>query len=406
MQEIKLQGSEHKRRWIWAGIQAQLFHTKMMSLKLGQWQDAGAGFINQSKSILITLLAAKAVVDGQMTLGMMLAVQYMVGQLNAPLQQFIGFIRSAQDAKISLERLSEIHHQPNEDEQQEQSFSADRLNAKPSIESVALVGNDKFVSNKIHADIQIENLSFRYNALSEYVLQDIQMIIPQGKVTAIVGESGCGKTTLLKLLLGFYLPTNGEIRIGNTPLRRILPSKWRKYCGAVMQDGFIFSDTIANNISECDEHPDLDKLRHAVIVANISEFIESLPLGFNTIIGANGNGISQGQRQRILIARAIYRNPSYLFFDEATNALDANNERSIVENLQQYYQPTLKSYKSDAGTTKTVVVVAHRLSTVSHADQIVVLKNKQIAESGTHETLINKQGLYYKLVKNQLELGK
>jgi len=403
MQEIKLQGSERKRRWIWAGIQARLFHTKVQSLHLAQWQEAGAGFINQSKNILIAFVAAKAVIDGQMTLGMMLAVQYMVGQMDAPLQQFIGFIRAAQDAKISLERLGEIQDQPDEDAQQAQVFGAARADAVPPAMAYAMPGG--FDVGGIHADIQVDNLSFRYNALHDDVLQEIHLTIPRGKVTAVVGASGSGKTTLLKLLLGFYLPSTGEIRVGATPLRQTMPSEWRKYCGTVMQDGFVFSDTIANNISECDERPDVAKLRHAVDVANIREFIESLPLGYNTKIGAAGNGISQGQRQRLLIARAVYKNPKYLFFDEATNALDANNERAITENLQAYYSSSPLGGGREGAGAKTVVIVAHRLSTVRHADQIVVLDKGRIVETGTHDELAARRGAYYHLVKNQLELG-
>jgi ATP-binding cassette subfamily B protein len=391
MQEIKLQGSERKRRWIWAGIQAQLFHTNLRSLNLAQWQEAGAGFINQSKNILIVFLAAKSVIDGQMTLGMMLATQYMVGQLDAPLQQFITFIRSAQDARISLERMNEIH------EVEDEGASAMHVFAQ-SIASSREEDPGK-------AAIQLENLSFRYNTLHEDVLKDINLCIPKGKITAIVGTSGSGKTTLLKLLLGFYPPTKGNIRIGNTPLASINPAEWRKNCGTVMQDGFIFSDTIANNIAECDEYPDPDKLLHAVDMGNIRSFIDELPLRYNTKIGAQGNGISQGQRQRLLIARAVYKNPDYLFFDEATNALDANNERAIVENLQSFYRGPSPNGADSSGAAKTVVIVAHRLSTVRHADQIVVLERGSIVEQGTHDELVARRGAYFDLVKNQLELG-
>ena len=384
MQEIKLQGSERKRRWIWAGIQAKLFHTSLRSLDLVQWQEAGAGFINQTKNIFITFLAARAVVEGDMTLGMMLAIQYMVGQLDSPLQQFIAFVRSAQDARISLERMAEIRNQPDEDTQAipGASLHHDMLHASPQGPQARFQG-----------DIHLNNVSFRYNALQEDVLKNLNLTIPQGKVTAIVGMSGSGKTTLLKLLLGFYQPTQGSIHIGALPMRAIAPSAWRQRCGAVLQDGFLFSDTIANNISECDEYPDKLKLWQAVEVANIRSFIDDLPLGYNTKIGAQGNGISQGQRQRMLIARAVYKSPDFLFFDEATNALDANNERAIVENLQDFYQH------------KTVVVVAHRLSTVRHADQIVVLEHGVVTELGTHEDLVARRGAYYELVKNQLELG-
>jgi ATP-binding cassette, subfamily B, bacterial len=391
MQEIKLQGSERKRRWIWTGIQAQLFHTSLRSLNLAQWQEAGAGFINQSKNIVIVFLAAKSVIDGQMTLGMMLATQYMVGQLDAPLQQFINFIRSAQDARISLERMNEIHEVEDEGASTSNAFAQ---NMPPAADGAA----EK-------AGIQLENLSFRYNALHEDVLKNIHLHIPKGKITAIVGTSGSGKTTLLKLLLGFYPPTKGHIRIGNTPLASINPSEWRKNCGTVMQDGFIFSDTIANNIAECDDYPNAAKLMHAVDMGNIRSFIDELPLGYNTKIGSQGNGISQGQRQRLLIARAVYKNPDYLFFDEATNALDANNERVIVENMQSFYHGPTPNEEGHVGAAKTVVIVAHRLSTVRHADQIVVLEKGSIVEQGTHEALVARRGAYYDLVKNQLELG-
>jgi ATP-binding cassette subfamily B protein len=384
MQEIKLQGAERKRRWIWTGIQAQLFHTNLRSLNLAQWQEAGAGFINQSKNILIVFLAAKAVMDGQMTLGMMLATQYMVGQLDAPLQQFISFIRAAQDARISMERLNEIHEVQDEGAN---TFAA---------------GSSVHIPETDAAGLHFDNVSFSYNALHDDVLKDITLHIPQGKVTAIVGSSGSGKTTLLKLLLGFYQPTKGTIRVGRTPLHALNPAEWRKKCGTVMQDGFIFSDTIAHNIAESDERPDPVKLQHAVETGNIRSFIEEQPLGFNTKIGTQGNGISQGQRQRLLIARAVYKNPDYLFFDEATNALDANNERAIVENLQSFYRAG--NAETSAGA-KTVVIVAHRLSTVRHADQIVVLEKGSVVECGNHETLVARRGAYYHLIKNQLELG-
>lgn len=371
MPEIKLQGSQLKRRWKWANIQAKLFRTQMKALKISQYQDAGALSINQLKDILITFFAAKLVLDGSMTLGMMLAIQYIIGQLNGPLQQLIGFIRSAQDAKISLERLSEIHSTKNEEK----------------IEEIKL-------SEIPGGDIVIENLSFRYTPISGEVLKDINLTIPRGKTTAIVGTSGSGKTTLIKLLLGFYEPTKGNIRIGSQNIETIYKKVWRQQCGVVMQEGFIFSDTIANNIAESDDITNISKVLLAANTANIMDFIQSLPLGLNTKIGAKGNGISQGQKQRLFIARAVYKDPLFLFFDEATNSLDANNEKIIMNNLNIF----LKG--------KTSVVVAHRLSTVKNADQIVVLENGRIVEQGSHKKLVKKKGKYYELVKNQLELGK
>lgn len=370
MQEIKLQNSEKKRRWQWTNIQSRLFHVSMKSLRITQYQDLGAGFITQLKDILISFFAAKAVIDGQMTLGMMLAVQYIIGQLNTPLAQLILFIRSAQDAQISLDRLGEIHNK------EEEANIGEQFDFLPD------TGN--FV---------IENLSFRYNALSAPVLKDINLVIPRGKVTAIVGTSGSGKTTLVKLLLGFYPPTEGTIKLRDVNLENLNKRKWRSVCGAVMQDGYIFSDTIANNIAESDTQVDRKKLVQAVQVANIEEYVSAMPLGYNTMIGARGNGMSQGQRQRLLIARAVYKNPSYLFFDEATNALDARNEKTIMENMNNFFQG------------RTVVVVAHRLSTVKNADKIVVLEDGELIEEGTHEELVKLQGAYYGLVKNQLELG-
>ncbi|MEL6866965.1 MAG: peptidase domain-containing ABC transporter [Bacteroidota bacterium] len=370
MQEIKLQNSDRKRRWQWMHIQARLFRVNIRSLVISQYQDSGAAFISQLKDILISFIAAKAVIDGSITLGMMLAVQYIIGQLNGPLQQMVNFIRSAQDAQISLERLAEIHDR---DEEYDQEYSIDILPEQ--------------------GDFVIDNVSFRYNQLNDFVLKDINLTIPQGKVTAIVGTSGSGKTTLVKLLLGFYKPEQGNIRLGGSPLFNIDKKLWRSQCGAVMQDGYIFSDTIANNIAESESYVDKNQLLKAVKLANIQAFIESLPLAYNTMIGNRGNGISQGQKQRLLIARAVYKDPNYMFFDEATNALDAENEKIIMENLESFYEG------------RTVVVVAHRLSTVKNADQIVVLERGRLIEQGTHRELVDKKGAYFNLVKNQLELG-
>lgn len=372
MQEIKLNNSEKQQRWKWESIQVKLFRISIKGTALGQYQQTGSLFFNQTTSLLISYLSAKAVVDGDITLGMMMSIGYIIGQLSGPIGQVIGFAQSLQDAKISLERLNEIHNKKDE----EQTI-LDKINAIPE---------DKTIS--------LENVCFSYDgAERDYVLNDLNLKIPQNKVTAIVGSSGSGKTTIVKLLLGFYPPIKGEIKVGNTPLDDINPHLWRQNAGAVMQDGFIFSDTIANNIAAGDESVDKMRLLYAVNTANIKEFIESLPLKYNSKIGMEGNGISQGQRQRLLIARAVYKNPEYLFFDEATNALDANNERVIMDNLTQFYKG------------KTVVIVAHRLSTVQNADNIIVLEKGKVIEEGTHRELSLKKGAYYTLVKNQLELG-
>ncbi len=372
MQEIKLNAAEQSKRWEWENIQAQLFKLGFKGLSLSQYQQAGVFFINEGKNILITFFVAKAVLDGQLTLGAMMAIQYIIGQLNSPVEQLIGFVQSAQDAKISLERLNEIH-QLEEEEPAARTFIIHLPETKA---------------------IQLTNLSYTYpGAGNEPVLKKINLKIPEGKVTAIVGMSGSGKTTLLKLLLKFYEQYDGEIKVGDSSLKYISPKFWRKQCGSVMQDGYIFNDNIAKNIAVSDEVPDIKKLIHACKVANILSFVESLPLGFNTKIGAEGNGISAGQKQRILIARAVYKNPEYIFFDEATNALDANNEKTIMQNLNEFFEG------------KTVIVVAHRLSTVRNADNIIVINNGEITEQGNHEELAAKRGEYYELVKNQLELG-
>ena len=371
MPEIKLQQSQHKRQWSWMAIQNKLFRTNTEFLTLTQYQDTGAKFISQLKDIFIIFVAAHAVIEGSLSLGMMLAIQYITGQMNIPLQRLIGFVRTAQDAQLSLERLGEIHKMANEEE-----------------DSSAL--REGIIEQ---ADLKIENLHFAYNELTGNVLEDVSLNIPHGKVTAIVGASGSGKTTLVKLLLGFYEPSAGRIQLGDYALSSFSKNSWRSTCGAVLQDGFIFSDTIANNISESSYLVDQNRLLLATKIANLHSFIEQLPQGFQTKIGPMGNGISQGQRQRLLIARAVYKDPTYLFFDEATNALDTENEKIIVENLDQFFNG------------RTVVIIAHRLSTVRHADQIVVLEKGKIVEQGKHEALVAAKGRYYTLIRNQLELG-
>ena len=372
MSEIKMNNCETLKRWEWERIQAKLFKVSAASTSLQQWQDAGSLFLNESKNMLITVMAALAVMDGQMTLGMMLAVQYIIGQLNVPVNDFISFSRDWQDAKISLERIGEIHQTENEEP------DTDKFGVQP------LAGGE----------VKIENLSFQYEGpRSPKVLDNICLSIPEGKVTAIVGASGSGKTTLLKLLVKFYRPQEGKIFVDGEDLTNIHANQWRSLCGTVMQEGFIFSDTIANNIALGDDEVDRKKLLQAVTVANIKEFIEGLPLRYNTKVGANGIGLSAGQKQRLLIARAVYKDPQFLFFDEATSALDANNEKTIMQNLEQFFKG------------RTVVVIAHRLSTVKNADQIVVLENGKIAETGTHAELSSARGKYFELVRNQLELG-
>ena len=372
MQEIKLNNCETEKRWQWERIQVKLFKIGIKGLALEQYQQLGSVFFNQTTNILISFLAARAVVSGEMTLGMMMSLTYIVGQLTAPVEQFIGFARAFQDAKISLERLGEIHQK--EDEEQTLALKTNRLPEERSL--------------------RFEHVSFSYDGADrDYVLEDVSLTIPERKVTAIVGASGSGKTTLIKLLLGFYEPNKGTIRVGNTALKDINPHVWRSHTGCVMQDGFLFSDTIARNIAVGAEQIDKERLEHAVEVANIRTFIESLPLGYNTKIGMEGSGVSQGQRQRLLIARAVYKNPEYIFFDEATNALDANNEKEIMEHLRRFYEG------------RTVVVVAHRLSTVRDADKIVVMDKGRIVEEGTHGELSAKRGTYYRLVSNQLTIN-
>lgn len=374
MQEIKLNNSERRRRWEWERIQVRLFKVSVKSLALYQYQTTGANFINELKNILITFYCAQSVIEGQMTLGMMLSVQFILGQLNAPISHFVNFAQAMQDARISLGRLAEIHDQQNESD---------------DLPMTCLLSEDK--------SIVFENgLCFHYGRKkAPKVLDNLNLLIPQGKVTAIVGASGSGKTTLLKLLLRFYRPTQGRIRVGSTLLNDIDMALWRQKCGVVMQNGFIFHDTVLKNITESESEGLIDhfRLNRAIAIANLSELLDMLPNGLNTEIGANGLSLSGGQNQRILIARAVYKNPDYLFFDEATSALDAKNERVIMENLESFYQG------------RTVVVIAHRLSTVKNADQIIVLDRGKVIETGNHEQLTALKGSYYHLVKNQLELG-
>lgn len=371
MQEIKLQDCERRRRWEWEDTQAALFGVQMKIMKLTQTQEAGSIFINEVKNIIITVLAATAVINGQITLGAMLAIQYIIGQLNSPVDQLMGLLYSVQDVRISLDRINEIH---NRDEE-----------CKHTDMCAAFEGNK---------DIKLNDVSFRYDPHNpKDTLHGITVDIPAGKTTAIVGASGCGKTTLVKLMLGFYPVRKGVINISDRPIEDYDIAWWRRQCGVVMQDGVIFSESIARNIAVGDGDIDMVRLENAARTAEIYDFIMGLPMKFDTTIGAEGTGLSQGQKQRILIARAVYKNPDFIFMDEATNALDAKTERCIVENLHDFC------------TGRTVVVVAHRLSTVCNADQIVVMDNGKVVETGTHAELTQRKGVYYTLVKNQLELG-
>lgn len=372
MQEIKLQDCEQRRRWEWENTQADLFGVQMKLLKLQQSQEAGSIFINEVKNIIITVVAATAVIHGQMTLGMMLAVQYIIGQLNSPVEQLMNFFYCLQDVKISLERINEIHQMDDE-------------NGKEGLQTSIEDKNE---------GIDIKNIMFKYDPHALHkTIDGVSIHIPQGKVTAIVGASGSGKTTLIRLMLGYYPVLEGQINIGNTDINKLNKKWWRRQCGVVMQDGIIFSESIARNIAVDDGDIDKERLVKAAEIACIKDYVMALPLKFNTKIGRDGVGLSQGQKQRILIARAVYKNPDYIFLDEATNSLDANNERSIVENLDRFYKG------------KTVVIVAHRLSTVKNADQIIVIGHGKVVEVGNHESLTAKRGAYYNLVKNQLELG-
>ena len=370
MQEIKLNACEQQKRWEWEHIQARKYRITVKGLALSQYQQSGGVLINQMKNAIITALVATLVIKGNITLGMMLSIQYIIGQLNSPVDQLIGFVRQYQDAKLSLDRLQEIYVKDDE---------------RP-------VGKTLITDIK-NSDIRIEHLTFRYDKLNEKpTLDNIDLVIPKGKTTAIVGLSGSGKTTLLKMILGFYEPDKGKVVLSCSDIANYDKREWRKHCGTVMQDGFIFSDTIARNIAPGEERIDEDRMREAAETANIKEFTEELPLGYNTKIGAEGHGLSMGQKQRILIARAVYKNPEFIFMDEATNSLDANNEHLIMEKLNRFMQG------------RTAIVIAHRLSTVRDADNIVVLQGGKISEQGTHEELIGRHGVYYTLVKNQLNV--
>ncbi|MCD8399746.1 peptidase domain-containing ABC transporter [Tenacibaculum finnmarkense] len=372
MQEIKLHNAERRMRWNWEYVQASLFKVATKSLALEQTQSVGSNFINELKNMFITILSAKLVIDGDITLGMMMAISYIVGQLNGPITQLINFMRDVQDAQISIDRLGEIHNMEDEE--------------KPSDEKMTHIPEN--------STIKLNNISFRYTGGLEPVLHNLSLEIPANKTTAIVGASGSGKTTLMKLLLGFYQVNDGDIMVDNFNLKNISQKEWRRNCGVVMQEGYIFNDSIAKNIAVGEDYVDKEKLAHAINVANISDYIDGLPLGYNTKIGSEGNGLSTGQKQRLLIARSVYKNPKFLFFDEATSALDANNEKVIMGKLNEFF------------ADKTAVVIAHRLSTVKNAHQIVVLDKGKIIEKGTHEELIKLNGSYYHLVKNQLNLGK
>ncbi|PVH24395.1 peptidase domain-containing ABC transporter [Sphingobacterium corticibacter] len=373
MQEVKLYGSEIAKRWEWERLQIKFFKLNISTLALEQWQSTGFNFLTSFKNIIISFLAATQVLEGNLSLGTLLSISYIIGQTNGPISQLISFIQGFQDAKLSMNRLLEVHHKKGEEDNKEIDHRIDQVE---------------------HQDLNIENVSFHYNGPdSPKVLNNITVRIPKGKVTAIVGTSGSGKSTLLKLLLGFYEPISGNVMIGKTNLKRISPKLWRSACGTVMQDGFIFFDTITRNIAVDGLPIDEEKMENAIKIANLSEFINRLPLGFTTKIGSSGVGLSGGQKQRILIARSVYKDPTYLFFDEATSSLDANNERQIINKLDTFFRK------------KTVVIIAHRLSTVKNADQIIVLKDGEIVEIGDHLTLSKLKGNYYELVKNQLELG-
>lgn len=371
MQEIKLHNAERRMRWNWEYVQARLFKVATKSLALEQKQSVGSNLINELKNMFITVLSATLVIDGSITLGMMMAISYIVGQLNGPITQLINFMRDVQDAKISIDRLGEIHNMEDEE--------------KPEDNKIKIIPQN--------ADLKLSNISFRYTGAIEPVIKNLSVTIPANKTTAIVGVSGSGKTTLMKLLMGFYQLDSGDIYINKYNLSNISQTAWRANCGVVMQEGYIFNDTIASNIAVGEDYIDQERLEYAIDIANISDYIDGLPKGYNTKIGNEGSGLSTGQKQRLLIARSVYKNPDILFFDEATSALDANNEKVIMEKLNSFF------------SNKTAVVIAHRLSTVKNAHQIIVLDNGEIVEKGNHQELIKLKGNYYNLVKNQLELG-
>jgi ATP-binding cassette, subfamily B, bacterial len=372
IQEIKLQNCEKLKRWEWEKVQSKLFRINIERLKWTQIQQVGATLINESKNIAITIIAAKLVIDGQITFGMMLALQYMIGMLNAPINEFISLLQQYQDAKISLERLSDVH------------FDKTDQN-----DSIGITHNIPKLNNS--GSIILKNVSFKYEGSTELSLDCINVAIPLNKVTAIVGVSGSGKTTLLKLLLKFYKPTSGSISINDVDISTIDEVDWRNVCGAVLQDGFIFSDTIARNVAVVDEHIDNTRLVESLKSANLYDHIMGLPLRFQTKIGIEGKGLSQGQKQRILIARAIYKRPELLLLDEATNALDTKNEATIMDNLDILFG------------RKTVLIAAHRLSTIRRADQIIVLDKGKLVEIGPHDQLLKNGGYYHDLVMTQLD---
>lgn len=402
MQEIKLNNCETIKRWEWERLQARMFKLSVKTLALGQSQKIGLSFFNQFKNILITYVSVTQVISGDLTLGMMMSISYIVGQLNSPIDQMLTFIQSAQDAKISLERLNEVHNIENEEKSNQSrnlsllevskngdmNFSSDEIFSEADSET-GIIENINIAPNSII----LKNVSFQYEGPSSpKVLNNVNLIIPAGKVTAVVGASGSGKTTLMKLLLKFYDPVEGDISINNTNLKNISAKWWRSKCGSVTQEGYIFNDTIENNIALTESDVESSSFENALSMSNIRDYIDKLPLGVKTKIGRGGNGVSSGQKQRLLIARAIYKKPEYLFFDEATNSLDANNERTIMDNFYSHL------------SGKTVLIIAHRLSTVKNADKIVVMHDGEIVEEGTHASLIAEKGKYYELVKNQLEL--